>query len=112
MLNIIDPCFRVNEKWISGLLSLIRLLTKEKVRRKIGQMNSTLQTPAGNSLSGPLSGKHASRLSGLLLVVMGSVLLIMLFSLWSYKGRFWEDWYPLLISSSYTSEELELFCRK
>jgi hypothetical protein len=72
-------------------------------------MNSTLQTPAGNSLSGPLEGKRAFRLSGLLLFIAGSAFLIVLFSLWSYKGRFWGNWYPLMISSSQVNEELESF---
>lgn len=72
-------------------------------------MNSTLQTPAGNSLSGPLGGKRAFRLFGLLLLVAGFAFLFALFSHWSFNGRFWGNWYPLLVSSSQVSEELETF---
>ncbi len=72
-------------------------------------MNSTLLTRSGNSLSGPFPGKPAVRVSGLLFIILGSASLIMLFSFWSYKGRFWANWYPLMISASYINEDLESF---
>ena len=60
-------------------------------------------------MSGPLSGKRAFRVSGLFFLVAGSAVLIMLFSLWSYQGRFWGNWYPLMVPSSHVDEELESF---